>query len=256
MKKLAAHKVRAVAMHGNKSQGQRQRPRRLRARRPRHPRRHRRRLPRIDVDDITAINFDAPEDRDAYVHRTGRTGRAGASGIAASFVLPDQHREMRKIATELGLHKEFDSGPGSSTPLASTPPTGEAARASAATGAASRRATTPTTAARGPTAPAPAATAEAGVAARVPRRRLAARRLHPSGLSEIDLPEADRLGGHLDAFVLAQELEGLFEGEPLGGHEADELVGCRGADVRLMLFPIALTSMSSAREFSPITIPS
>ena len=58
------------------------------------------------------INFDAPEDRDAYVHRTGRTGRAGASGIAASFVLPDQHREMRKIATELGLHKEFDSGPG------------------------------------------------------------------------------------------------------------------------------------------------
>ena len=53
----------------------------------------------IDVEDIThVINFDAPEDRDTYVHRTGRTGRAGASGIAASFVLPDQHGEMRKIA--------------------------------------------------------------------------------------------------------------------------------------------------------------
>ena len=67
----------------------------------------------IDVEDIThVINFDAPEDRDTYVHRTGRTGRAGASGIAASFVLPDQHRDMRKIAAELGLHQEFDSGKG------------------------------------------------------------------------------------------------------------------------------------------------
>jgi ATP-dependent RNA helicase RhlE len=67
----------------------------------------------IDVEDIThVINFDAPEDRDAYVHRTGRTGRAGASGVAASFVLPDQHREMRRIATDLGLHREFDAGPG------------------------------------------------------------------------------------------------------------------------------------------------
>jgi superfamily II DNA/RNA helicase len=58
------------------------------------------------------INFDAPEDRDTYVHRTGRTGRAGATGVAASFVLPDQHGDMRRIATDLGLHREFDSGPG------------------------------------------------------------------------------------------------------------------------------------------------
>jgi superfamily II DNA/RNA helicase len=67
----------------------------------------------IDVDEIThVINFDAPEDRDTYVHRTGRTGRAGATGVAASFVLPDQHHEMRKIATDLGLHREFSEGPG------------------------------------------------------------------------------------------------------------------------------------------------
>jgi superfamily II DNA/RNA helicase len=114
VRKLDRQKVRAVAMHGNKSQSQR-----------------RRALASfergdcdtlvatdvasrgIDVEDIThVINFDAPEDRDTYVHRTGRTGRAGASGIAASFVLPDQHRDMRKIATELGLHQEFDSGEG------------------------------------------------------------------------------------------------------------------------------------------------
>jgi superfamily II DNA/RNA helicase len=66
----------------------------------------------IDVEEIThVINFDAPEDRDAYVHRTGRTARAGATGIAASFVVPDQHGEMRQIAHELGLHSEFESAP-------------------------------------------------------------------------------------------------------------------------------------------------
>ncbi len=114
VKKLGREQVRAVAMHGNKSQSQR-----------------RRALADfelgkcdilvatdvasrgIDVDEIThVINFDAPEDRDTYVHRTGRTGRAGASGLAASFVLPDQHHEMRKIATDLGLHREFSEGPG------------------------------------------------------------------------------------------------------------------------------------------------
>src|SRR5215208_6141969 len=114
VQRLSRQKIRALAMHGNKNQNQR-----------------RRALASfehgdcdtlvatdvasrgIDVEDIThVINFDAPEDRDAYVHRTGRTGRAGASGVAASFVLPDQHREMRKIATDLGLHREFDAGPG------------------------------------------------------------------------------------------------------------------------------------------------
>jgi superfamily II DNA/RNA helicase len=32
------------------------------------------------------INYDCPEDVDAYVHRIGRTGRAGATGIAVTFV--------------------------------------------------------------------------------------------------------------------------------------------------------------------------
>ena len=114
VKRLGRAQIRAVAMHGNKNQSQR-----------------RRALADfergdcdtlvatdvasrgIDVEDIThVINFDAPEDRDAYVHRTGRTGRAGASGVAASFVLPDQRRDMRKIAADLGLHSEFDSGKG------------------------------------------------------------------------------------------------------------------------------------------------
>jgi superfamily II DNA/RNA helicase len=49
------------------------------------------------------INFDAPEAREDYVHRTGRTARAGASGIGITFVLDEQARDVAKFATELGL---------------------------------------------------------------------------------------------------------------------------------------------------------
>ena len=54
----------------------------------------------IDVEEIThVINFDAPGDRDAYVHRVGRSGRAGRDGAGISFVLPDQGDEMRRSPT-------------------------------------------------------------------------------------------------------------------------------------------------------------
>jgi len=110
VKRLGAKDLRAVAMHGDKSQSQRERA-----------------LARfergdidtlvatdvaargIDVADIThVINFDAPEDRDAYVHRVGRTGRAGRQGAGVSFVLADQARDMGRIARDLGLDREFD----------------------------------------------------------------------------------------------------------------------------------------------------
>jgi ATP-dependent RNA helicase RhlE len=110
VKRLDRHAVRAVAMHGDKSQGQRQRALA--------------RFERGDIDTLVAtdvaargidvaeithvINFDAPGDRDAYVHRVGRTGRAGQSGAGVSFILPDQIDEMRRIAKQLGLVREFD----------------------------------------------------------------------------------------------------------------------------------------------------
>ncbi len=63
----------------------------------------------IDVADVThVINFDAPGDQDAYVHRIGRTGRAGNRGAGISFVLEDQVGEMRRIARDLGLSREFE----------------------------------------------------------------------------------------------------------------------------------------------------
>ncbi len=109
VKRLKDNYVTAVAMHGDKTQSQREKA-----------------LARfergeidtlvatdvaargIDVRDVThVINYDMPEDRDGYVHRVGRTGRAGRAGIGVTFVLGDQAHEMGRIATDLGLHREF-----------------------------------------------------------------------------------------------------------------------------------------------------
>jgi ATP-dependent RNA helicase RhlE len=113
-KRLRARDIETVTMHGDKSQGQRERA-----------------LARfesgdvraliatdvaargIDVDDVThVVNFDAPGDRESYVHRIGRTGRAGRQGTGISFVLADQTDEVRRMAHSLGLSREFDQGHG------------------------------------------------------------------------------------------------------------------------------------------------
>jgi len=58
----------------------------------------------IDVASVThVINFDVPADRDTYVHRVGRTGRAGATGVGVTFFKREEAKELRRIATELGL---------------------------------------------------------------------------------------------------------------------------------------------------------
>ncbi len=84
---LEKARIGAAAIHGNKSQGARERALSgfkagqlrvlvatdLAAR-------------GIDVDDVThVVNFDLPNVPETYVHRIGRTARAGASGIAFSF---------------------------------------------------------------------------------------------------------------------------------------------------------------------------
>jgi superfamily II DNA/RNA helicase len=63
----------------------------------------------IDVSGVShVINFDAPDDRESYVHRIGRTGRAGATGIGITFVEAEQARDVGKIAASLRLHSEFE----------------------------------------------------------------------------------------------------------------------------------------------------
>jgi ATP-dependent RNA helicase RhlE len=108
-KRLVAAGVQAVAMHGDKSQGQRERA-----------------LAHFEsgkVDTLVAtdvaargldvagishvINFDPPADREGYVHRVGRTGRAGRTGVGITFVGAEQARDMQRVARELRLEREF-----------------------------------------------------------------------------------------------------------------------------------------------------
>ena len=63
----------------------------------------------IDVAGIThVINYDMPATREDYVHRVGRTARAGASGIGVTLVTRDQGRELAGMVGGLGLHRELE----------------------------------------------------------------------------------------------------------------------------------------------------
>jgi superfamily II DNA/RNA helicase len=58
----------------------------------------------LDVAGVThVINYDCPEDPDAYTHRIGRTGRAGATGVAVTFVDWEDMPRWRLIDKSLGL---------------------------------------------------------------------------------------------------------------------------------------------------------
>jgi superfamily II DNA/RNA helicase len=64
----------------------------------------------LDLDDIThVVNYDPPEDHKGYVHRVGRTGRAGRSGNGITLVLPEQQGEVGRVAAMLGHREEFES---------------------------------------------------------------------------------------------------------------------------------------------------
>ncbi len=63
----------------------------------------------LDIPDVThVINYDIPEDPDAYVHRIGRTGRMGRKGEAITLVTPRETRLLRVI--ERQIHKKLTPG--------------------------------------------------------------------------------------------------------------------------------------------------
>jgi ATP-dependent RNA helicase RhlE len=109
VKRLNARDLEAVAIHGSKSQDQRDKA-----------------LSRfqsgrvdtlvatdvaargIDVDGVShVINFDPPADHQTYIHRVGRTGRAGNRGVGVTLVGSGERHEMRQLARRLGLSHDL-----------------------------------------------------------------------------------------------------------------------------------------------------
>lgn len=99
VKQLEADRIRATAIHGNKSQAQRTKA---------LDDFKKNKVQILVATDIAArgidisqlphvINFDLPDSPEDYVHRIGRTGRAGATGEAISLVSADEFKQLRDI---------------------------------------------------------------------------------------------------------------------------------------------------------------
>jgi len=105
VKRLGEQGVGAVAMHGDKTQGQRERAlARFESGKVRTLVATDVAARGIDVERIShVINYDAPEDSDTYVHRVGRTGRAGRDGIGITFMSAEERGDIGRLATRLGI---------------------------------------------------------------------------------------------------------------------------------------------------------
>jgi ATP-dependent RNA helicase RhlE len=58
----------------------------------------------IDVSHIAhVVNYDIPKVPEDFVHRVGRTGRASSRGVASTFAIPAERKELRKIERALSI---------------------------------------------------------------------------------------------------------------------------------------------------------
>ncbi|MCT4576151.1 DEAD/DEAH box helicase [Donghicola sp.] len=112
MKGLVADGYNAASIHGNKSQGQRDRA--IKAFREGE-------ITILVATDVAArgidipgvayvINFDLPEVPDNYVHRIGRTARAGRDGEAIAFCSPEETDLLRQIEKLMKIELPVASG--------------------------------------------------------------------------------------------------------------------------------------------------
>jgi ATP-dependent RNA helicase RhlE len=135
-KRLSAHGIRAVAMHGDRSQNQRNqalagfRDGRYRV------------LVATDVaargihvDSVAhVVNFDLPQAPDDFIHRVGRTGRAGQKGSASTFSTRSERGEVKRIERECKVILERrEVSPAILTEMAATMPVAIPVAASRAT---------------------------------------------------------------------------------------------------------------------------
>jgi len=129
VRKLKADNLGAAAIHGNKSQGQRQRA--LAAFRDGN-------TPILIATDIAArgidipgvevvVNYELPEVPEAYVHRIGRTARAGASGLAVSFVAGDEVKRLRAVERLIKKSISASTADGSAVPIGTPKSSGDSA---------------------------------------------------------------------------------------------------------------------------------
>jgi ATP-dependent RNA helicase RhlE len=97
--RLVRDRIGAEAIHGNKSQGARQRALEgFRSGKVRVLVATDIAARGIDVDGVThVINFDLPNEPESYVHRIGRTARAGATGVALSLCDAAERPFLRDI---------------------------------------------------------------------------------------------------------------------------------------------------------------
>ncbi len=112
MKDLVADGFNAASIHGNKSQGQRDRA--IKAFRDGT-------VTTLVATDVAArgidipgvayvINYDLPEVPDNYVHRIGRTARAGREGEAIAFCTPEEADQLRDIQKLMKIDIPVASG--------------------------------------------------------------------------------------------------------------------------------------------------
>ena len=103
-KQLTSRGVHTVAIHGDRSQAQRERALRSFTRGEVHALAATDVAARgIHVDGVGAvIHFDPPGDDKDYVHRSGRTARAGAEGTVVSFVTPEKAKAVKSLQRALG----------------------------------------------------------------------------------------------------------------------------------------------------------
>ena len=110
VRQLQAQGVRAVPMHGDRTQGQREKALDSFARGKADALVATDVVARgIHIDDVPCVvHFDPPPDHTDYVHRSGRTGRAGRTGTVVTLVTDEQRKEMQAVQRALGFETGFE----------------------------------------------------------------------------------------------------------------------------------------------------